>query len=92
MDSGWGSVDADVLSHVLQRLLPFPGQVGQCRLVCSGWKHAIARAQDVTVTLQHGAVDSYRCVQAETCSLSCFVLLVVVRVSWRLLHHGVTVP
>lgn len=54
MDSRWGSVDADVLSRVLQRLLPFPGQVGQCRLVSKGWKDAIARAQQVTVTLQHG--------------------------------------
>lgn len=54
MDSRWGTVDVDVLSHVLQRLLPFPGQVGQCRLVSRGWKEAIARAQEVTVTLQHG--------------------------------------
>jgi hypothetical protein len=58
MDSRWGTVDADVLSHILQRLLPFPGQVGQCRLVCKGWKEAIAKAQEVTVTLQHGTFSS----------------------------------
>eukprot|EP00892_Ulva_mutabilis_P002000 jgi/Ulvmu1/11800/UM080_0011.1 len=37
----WGALDKDVLHYVFEKLLPFPGQLAQCRLVCSSWKHAI---------------------------------------------------
>jgi hypothetical protein len=59
--SRWSEIDSDVLSIVFQRLLPFPGQVGQCRLVCKGWQEAISYVQDVTVTLQHGMFSVTAC-------------------------------